>query len=587
MKKFITALIGATFLFLGGVAYADIPQIGDPGRAWAIPDNAQPGQQIEQFLDNNLGDQPSWLLNNDTPHAATGSNQDFESDPTCQSATDEKCLGHSMSYQANLPTCTSDAQTDCIMKFGTIDESGTTTQATFSRYFPLKAQNQFTGDPTINLPSGYPGSLFTLPQAMHAGGDKYYVSVLLRGDNSYGANQFNRSDFSINVYPVALENYNYYRYSGSSVQDSGYSLNGRGRQDGSTYWGQAGLGWSGATNCVADSVHESLCAQRYAFPANCKFYIKVKLNSSPGGWLHGRITNPNISISTSGSNTIIEISADPVAVPAVYKMYNYVDMPPALQSNYDLKTGAYNKDPWFLQNPTAVQGGRLAPNDDPRKRNVIISCQAYTGSCMDQLKLWLPYVGDQATALMSHWSVRTLASYEMNGASPCFTDPNNVTGIVTTNSTQYSDGPPAFNSDDGTLKYQVASPHYTTTKDVFKGTYDLVMRSDVARCLYGFSKAPINATISVTSADGTPELATTVVGEKDGWLYLSAKNFEFSSPTVQAKLTQEAPAPTPAPAKGVQSMGSTTNKVLTITCTKGKISKMISGPACPSGYKRK
>ncbi|NBO09368.1 MAG: hypothetical protein EBV30_08490 [Actinobacteria bacterium] len=38
------------------------------------------------------------------------------------------------------------------------------------------------------------------------------------------------------------------------------------------------------------------------------------------------------------------------------------------------------------------------------------------------------------------------------------------------------------------LSYQVASPHFLPDgATAFKGTYNLIMRSDVARCLYKFS----------------------------------------------------------------------------------------------------
>lgn len=166
----------------------------------------------------------------------------------------------------------------------------------------------------------------------------------------------------------------------------------------------------------------------------------------------------------------------------------------------------------------------------------------------------------------------------MNGADRCFTSTPGIKGIVTTNSTTYSAGPPAL--IDGSLNYQVASPHFNPDGTVFKGNYNLVIKSDVARCLYGFSKAPVNATISITSADGTPQLATTVVGEKDGWIYLKASNFEFSAPTVQVKLTQDAPA------TSTQSTAAK-KKSISITCVKGKVSKVVTGKSCPTGYIRK
>jgi hypothetical protein len=113
------------------------------------------------------------------------------------------------------------------------------------------------------------------------------------------------------------------------------------------------------------------------------------------------------------------------------------------------------------------------------------------------------------------------------------------------------------------------------------------MRSDVARCVYGFSKAPINATISITSADGTPQVATTVIGERNGWLYLQAKNFEFSAPIIKAKLTQEVVVePTPTPTATTKPAAA---KRTTITCVKGKSVKKVTAvkPKCPTGFKKK
>jgi hypothetical protein len=105
------------------------------------------------------------------------------------------------------------------------------------------------------------------------------------------------------------------------------------------------------------------------------------------------------------------------------------------------------------------------------------------------------------------------------------------------------------------------------------------MRSDAARCIYGFSKAPISASISIVSADGNNDVATTVAAEKDGWLSLSANNFQFSSPIIQVKFTQEAPVATAKPAA----------KQTTITCVKGKTTKKVTAakPVCPKGYVKK
>jgi hypothetical protein len=307
--------------------------------------------------------------------------------------------------------------------------------------------------------------------------------------------------------------------------------------------------------------------------------------------MHGRLSEPDIKISTVSDISTIEIQGGAMAVPVVYKMYKYSEMPEKLKSEYDVVTGGYKNDPNFIRNPSNfVQGGRSSEDPDPLKRNNIYSPIASSPAGMEQLKLWLPFVEDRATALLSYWSARSLDDTEMEGANNCFKDTKSVTGIVTTNSTQYSAGPPVFDKTEGSLNYQVAAPHYATDKSDFKGTYDLVIRSDVARCIYGFSKAPINATISITSSDGTPQIATTLIGEKDGWVFLRAKNFGFSAPVIKAKLSQEAevvvtPTPTPTPSASAKPVA----KAVTITCIKGKTNKKVTAvkPKCPTGFKKK
>jgi hypothetical protein len=298
----------------------------------------------------------------------------------------------------------------------------------------------------------------------------------------------------------------------------------------------------------------------------------------PTGWLHGRISDPNIAITTQGKVSELTVTANPIKVPVVYKRYLWNEMPAALQKLYDPTRGSYVGGNWSYSQQLLSTTDAL----DPMKRSMTSSPPPYENNAMDELISWLPYVEDKAIAMPSYWSVRSLSGKELSNANSCFTNPKQLNGIVTTNSTQYSAGPPEFDKNEGFLNYKVASPHFASSGDVFKGSYDLAMRSDVARCIYGFSKAPVSAKVSVVSASGTPQVATTVFSEKDGWVYLTARNFEFSSPSVRVKLEQEAPtpavtAPTPIAKKS------------TITCIKGKVSKQVTGisPKCPTGFRKK
>jgi hypothetical protein len=212
---------------------------------------------------------------------------------------------------------------------------------------------------------------------------------------------------------------------------------------------------------------------------------------------------------------------------------------------------------------------------------------------VDLAAAFAPAYKDKATSTTTNWTFRAM-NYGQNSAEvqKCSDNTGNVAGLVTTNALTYLPGPPTFDKESQSLTYKVASPHFEANGSVASGSYDLSMRSDIARCLYGFSSAPIKAEISITSDEGEKKVATTIVNEKNGWLYLSAKGFTFSSPTINVKLSQEkvvvAPTPTPTPS-AVASVAPAAKKSVTITCIKGKTTKKVSGesPKCPAGYKKK
>jgi hypothetical protein len=586
MKKILTAVLAFTFVFgTSSSLVAAGETIGDPGRIWAVPNDADRGMHIQRFLDASPGIPSSYLIDFNSWQ------QDPYKDPTCSSAEDTKCTSNSLGYNALLPVCGTLSTVYCIEDFGVVNSAGESTKASFSRYFPTEGLNKFTSSERLKLPFGATGSIFDLPSAPHEGGTLYYVSALTKGElrKDSGADL---QALNIEIYPVKLE------AGDSAIQevDPGMSKEtngGSGHPVGQ--WRFASFGFSGTSFCVAGSVKERLCAQRYAFPADKKFYVKLKLQNKPKGWLHGRISKPDVSFTEIASGYSFYVAANPVAVPVVYKMYRYPEMPQALKDQYDFKTGGYKPEVALrTPNPSgAPEGcGRSVCTEDPMTRNVIIAPSPSSKFGMDQLKFWLPFVEDKATTLLGTWSLRTLEDNETQGASECFKNGDKgVTGIVTTNATQYSAGPPSLNKGEGTLEYQVAAPHFTTKGEEFLGTYDLIMRSDVARCVYGFSAAPVRASLSVVNDKGDQKVATEILGEKNGWLYLSAGGFTYSSPTIKVKLEQDAPPPAPTPSATPTPSASTKPavKTVTITCVKGKTSKKVTAvnPKCPTGYKKK
>ena len=157
-----------------------------------------------------------------------------------------------------------------------------------------------------------------------------------------------------------------------------------------------------------------------------------------------------------------------------------------------------------------------------------------------------------------------------------------------TNATNYLSEPPVFDEETQSLNYKVASPHYDKSGKENLGTYDLIINSKLARCIYSYTSAPVQASVSIINAAGEQLVTTSTLSEKNGWLRLSVKGFTFSAPTVRVKLTQEAEVPvvvaTPTP-----SAKPAAAKKTTINCFKGKTTKKVTAvkPVCPAGFKKK
>jgi hypothetical protein len=323
--------------------------------------------------------------------------------------------------------------------------------------------------------------------------------------------------------------------------------------------------------------------------------MSLRTNLILSGFLHGRIFDPNITFTKDPSGEVhLKVEAAPVTVPVFGVWAKNTDLPPALNAYLDTQRMGGR---FFYTDGTATRAGTALLRDG--------RSTGYTQQSINEFTMWLPVAQDKAYGMKSVWGFKTL----QGNSSRCYDSTSSLTGIVTTNATMYESAPPVFNSSTQSLDYKVASPHFDTAGGVNSGQYSLVLNSTVARCLYNFTSAPVKATISILSADGTNQVATTVVNEKDGWLHLQAAGFTYSSPTITVKLSQDAPTPAPTPsasptptveatpapsaspvvAASASKPSTVTPKKSTITCIKGKITKSVTAvkPTCPAGYKKK
>ncbi|CAN2219533.1 hypothetical protein MCEGKSH29_01188 [Candidatus Nanopelagicaceae bacterium] len=333
------------------------------------------------------------------------------------------------------------------------------------------------------------------------------------------------------------------------------------------------------------------CAQPYSLPLSAQFGFKLRLSNPVKGWLHGRMdgVSSEISLDSSG-NQVVSIQGNPILVPSAYAWMKKSEVTKPMADFYEKVRQPVGGAGFGCTNdPT---GGAATNGCDSKFWVSVLRFLRPDQESMDEFLAWMPSLKDKASKAPTIWRWETMGSDGTSDA--CYRNTANLSGLVSTNATQYLSGPPVFNKSEGSLDYKVAAPHYLPDGKEFLGSYNLVINAQVARCLYGFTDAPIQASVSVTSADGQARVATTSLVERGGWLKLSANGFTFSNPIVKVKLLQEkvvvAPVPTPlASATPTPVAAPVVAKKTSITCVKGKTSKKVTAvnPKCPTGYKKR
>jgi hypothetical protein len=445
---------------------------------------------------------------------------------------------HADAIRANiiLPKCAMATEENCIEGLS-LYKAGTTPVP--AEYIRSVGGSTIPADPALGLPRGGTSSLWNAPGVANSSGATTY-SVMAQLDLSRNSSQkgFSASAVSIMVMP----------YSESSVPHGQPII----WQESSLADGTHQIGSSGGNPDCA-WVETNLCGLIQDFSDGTRVKVDLRLTKQIGGWFKGRMQDSEIAVSNF-SNTASHVSVDGLysKVPQFFTLLDRENGSAEHKMMVGLDRGAHPQGPGG--------GGTTSTMADQR-----------TGF------LWVDkfrsLAKDTAAGVSTIWSAGTIPSSNGN----CLSDTSRVLGIVSTNAMVYEGKAPAF--DGKSLSYNVAGMHYLPDgKSVVEGTYDLVMRSDVARCLYGFTSAPVSATVAIVSTDGENKVATTTVKEsKDGWLKLSASGFTFSENKISARITQPQ---------------ASSAKKTTITCVSIKNKKLTTkvtavAPKCPTGYKKK
>jgi len=501
----------------------------------------------------------------------------------CSSVDDSLCTeAKRVMIIQHLPACVEDASFACISDIWAIDATGKKTVGNYVASLPNKSAYDRGPIDSMELAAVRgTGAIWNIPGVVNSGGeDNYFVSSRnnIWLDKAVGTPLRNvkagyYGNISAAITPVQKLTGEYRPNKATDKRDGGVA------------WGSNGVSQTPTKErcAVTDT---GICQVTRDFPSGYRFGLTLKISDKLSGWFHGRIALPSISTKPWNKGVELSVEAEPVKISTLNFTVPNAQIPEAVRKIIftDKEFGVSGGGDTSIQ----TMGGLSDPDT------------------MELMNAFLPAIGDKGSRTTGYWSFSALNAWNQPAIQKCSDGTGDLAGVVTTNALTYSAGPPTYNKESGALEYKVASPHFEASGAEASGSYDLVLKSDVARCIYGFSKAPIKAEISISSQDGQKKVATTVVNESNGWLYLSAKGFTFSSPVIQVKLTQEAPAPEPTPtptptpiatqapapvesAAPAPTLKPVMAKKIAITCVKGKLVKKVSAvnPKCPAGYKKK
>jgi hypothetical protein len=544
VRKYGAALVAA--LLLGSMVQANVASAGMkfapdiPLLGLLIEDGLEFGRSPNVvFGKGNLDSQETWLRCDDLD------------DKICTDAAG--IIGY-----VNLTVCTDASSVACIADVWAVDSAGKKIPGKLVKSVPLDyGKFTFKENVAINMPDGTgQGALWQIPGVINsAGKDTYFVSsqfMLAQPEKKAGepisARKIFLSELKTGISPVE-EIPGQYRL--IQPRDNGTA------RASWVNWGDSGNWYlPDGSRCVGTDVN--VCEAVREFPAGYRFGVSLRMGTKLSGWYHGRLALPDVTIKNWKTGQEISVEAEPVRVPTLNFSVPNAEIPQKVRD-------IVFTDRYFGKSGDGIREARI--NDGSSSAVMVDLAAAFA-----------PAYKDKATSTNTTWAFKAM-NYGQNSSDvqKCSDNTGNVAGLVTTNALTYLPGPPTFDKESQSLTYKVASPHYEANGSLASGSYDLSMRSDIARCLYGFSSAPIKAEISITSDEGEKKVATTIVNEKNGWLYLSAKGFTFSSPTINVKLSQEKVVTPVAKQK------------VTISCVKGKTTKKVTAvsPKCPAGYKKK
>ncbi len=247
------------------------------------------------------------------------------------------------------------------------------------------------------------------------------------------------------------------------------------------------------------------------FKPDTRSSVKVRIPKIVGGWFKGRLSDAKVEIQDfNDSSYTLKVDAKSVEVPLAQMSVSAADC-----EAFQVSVWGQN----ILGDCTSGGSGLEADG------------------MFDLLDAMRPYVNDTAAEIKTAWDV---SSFSGALRADCISSGFGLAALVATNATVYTGAAPL--QDASGLHYKVAGLHFLPDgSTITKGNYDLLLREDVARCIYDLPAiGSLYASVSV--ADGSKaDPATTSFAIENGYAHFTASGFHFSQPVITTKLSNVKP----------------------------------------------
>ena len=462
----------------------------------------------------------------------------------CSGVTDPRCSASDWAQlltQSVMDYCAQESDFNCVESLEVIDSQGNAQQATYLRGFPETPEfPEFTA-PGAFVPAGGSVPLWEFPTA--AGTARMLTMGLTTSTFRASGARWVQSigdQFSFALVPVRIEPRPGVPKPGMREQiDPSTGLTGVNR-----------TGWGDPTTVGCAAFDTGECAIDTPFPADNRFRVTLRMRDTASMYLNGAVDEP-LAYSEKvdgGHRFVLEAAPSPVIGMAGWIPKSAV--------------------------PRTVIDGAIAAAGNSRYWDLDFDAASYRSlgrggtEPLSWLKALLPYFGDRASFIVDAWYVENTPSLGQYTSQCVNQGRGEFIGIVSSNATAYTGDPPAYDQSTGTLRYEVAGPHYMPDGTTLsRGRYSINMNADFVQCLLGVDKVPSMARVELIYPDGEASAATLAVKQDRNWLRLHYENFTFSNPTVSVKF------PT------------------SLTCFKGKGKKVQSKKfvafECPKGWRPK